>query len=68
MPELSIITNIGYDHMNILGDTIEKIAYEKAGIIKQNIPVVIGEVIDETKASISNISKRKKCAFDFCAT
>ena len=48
-PELSIITNIGYDHMNILGDTLEKIAYEKAGIIKQNIPVVIGEAIAETK-------------------
>lgn len=48
-PVLSIITNIGYDHMNILGDTLEKIAYEKAGIIKQSIPVIIGEYIDETK-------------------
>lgn len=42
-PELSIITNIGWDHMNILGDTLEKIASEKAGIIKPNTPVVIGE-------------------------
>lgn len=48
-PILSIITNIGYDHMNILGDTLEKIASEKAGIIKQNIPVVIGEYLLETK-------------------
>lgn len=48
-PILSIITNIGYDHMNILGDTLEKIAFEKAGIIKQNIPVVIGEYLQETK-------------------
>ncbi len=48
-PILSIITNIGYDHMNILGDTLEKIAFEKAGIIKQNIPVVIGEYLPETK-------------------
>ena len=48
-PELSIITNIGWDHMNILGDTLEKIAFEKAGIIKQNIPVVIGETAVETK-------------------
>lgn len=48
-PEVSVITNIGYDHMNILGDTIEKIAYEKAGIIKANVPVVIGETIPETK-------------------
>jgi dihydrofolate synthase/folylpolyglutamate synthase len=49
IPELSIITNIGWDHMNILGDTLQKIAYEKAGIIKQNIPAIIGEVISETK-------------------
>lgn len=48
-PELSVITNIGYDHMNMLGDTLELIAAEKAGIIKQNIPVVIGEVLPETK-------------------
>ena len=49
MPELSIITNIGYDHMNILGNTLEEIAWEKAGIIKENIPVVIGETLPETK-------------------
>ena len=42
-PELSIITNIGWDHMDILGDTLEKIAYEKAGIIKHEVPVVISE-------------------------
>ena len=48
-PELSIITNIGFDHMNLLGNTLDKIAFEKAGIIKPNIPVIIGEVIAETK-------------------
>ncbi len=48
-PELSIITNIGFDHMQMLGDTLEKIAREKAGIIKQNIPVVIGETHMETE-------------------
>ncbi|MDN3658772.1 folylpolyglutamate synthase/dihydrofolate synthase family protein [Ferruginibacter paludis] len=53
-PILSIITNIGYDHMNILGDTLEKIGAEKAGIIKPNIPVVIGEWIPETKAIFDN--------------
>ena len=42
-PLLSVITNIGWDHMNILGDTLQLIAAEKAGIIKQHIPVVIGE-------------------------
>jgi dihydrofolate synthase/folylpolyglutamate synthase len=48
-PELSIITNIGYDHMNLLGDTLVKIAGEKAGIIKPATPVVIGETHPETK-------------------
>ncbi len=48
-PLLSVITNIGYDHMDILGDTLEKIALEKAGIIKPNVPVVIGEYLPETK-------------------
>ncbi|MEA3424934.1 MAG: folylpolyglutamate synthase/dihydrofolate synthase family protein [Bacteroidota bacterium] len=48
-PELSVITNIGWDHMNLLGDTLEKIATEKAGIIKKGIPAVIGEVIPETR-------------------
>lgn len=42
-PELSIITNISFDHKNLLGDTLEKIASEKAGIIKKGIPVIIGE-------------------------
>ena len=48
-PELSIITNIGFDHMNLLGNTLEAIASEKAGIIKKNIPVVIGETSPNTK-------------------
>lgn len=48
-PELCVITNIGYDHMNMLGNTLELIAGEKAGIIKPNIPVVIGEYLPETK-------------------
>ena len=41
-PLISVITNIGFDHMEFLGDTIEKIAFEKAGIIKKNTPVVVG--------------------------
>lgn len=48
-PVLSVITNIGLDHMAFLGDTLPKIAAEKAGIIKPGIPVVIGEAIDETR-------------------
>src|SRR5690606_6223348 len=47
-PELSVITNIGFDHMQILGDTLDKIAFEKAGIIKKETPVVIGEYLPET--------------------
>jgi len=49
IPVLSVITNIGHDHLDILGDTFGKIASEKAGIVKQNIPVVISETHQETK-------------------
>lgn len=48
-PELSIITNIGFDHTQFLGDTLKQIASEKAGIIKDNIPVVVGETHPETE-------------------
>jgi dihydrofolate synthase/folylpolyglutamate synthase len=48
IPELSVITNIGYDHMNLLGNTLAAIAFEKAGIIKKGVPVVIGERHAET--------------------
>ena len=49
-PELSIITSIGLDHKDILGDTVEKIAREKAGIIKPGVPVVIGDLPPEAEA------------------
>lgn len=48
-PEVSVITNIGFDHMNLLGDTLEKIAGEKAGIIKSHRPVVVGEMLPEAQ-------------------
>jgi len=48
-PDLCIITNISFDHTQFLGDTLEKIAGEKAGIIKSGVPVVIGETVSETK-------------------
>ncbi|MEL7339864.1 MAG: folylpolyglutamate synthase/dihydrofolate synthase family protein, partial [Bacteroidota bacterium] len=48
-PEMCIITNIGYDHQQFLGDTLEKIAGEKAGIIKRYTPIVIGESLPETR-------------------
>ncbi|MBI2729830.1 MAG: bifunctional folylpolyglutamate synthase/dihydrofolate synthase [Sphingobacteriales bacterium] len=58
-PELSVITNIGWDHMNMLGDTLEKIADEKAGIIKPGIPVIIGETSKESKEVF--ITKSAEC-------
>lgn len=53
-PLLSVITNIGLDHIQFLGNIIEKIAYEKAGIIKPKTPVVIGEYTSETKPVFEN--------------
>lgn len=64
-PEVSVITNIGWDHMNMLGDTLEKIAYEKAGIIKDNIPVVVGEYLTETKPVFENVAKEKNAPLIF---
>lgn len=58
-PELSVITNIGFDHMNLLGDTLEQIAFEKAGIIKEKIPVVVGEVLSETEVVFKKIASEK---------
>lgn len=48
-PEVCVITNISFDHVMFLGDTLAKIAREKAGIIKRGIPVVIGESVEETR-------------------
>src|SRR5436190_6405467 len=58
-PELSVITNIGWDHMNILGDSLEKIAFEKGGIIKSKVPVVIGETIPESRSIFEKIASEK---------
>ena len=58
-PLLSIITNISWDHSDMLGDTLEAIAAEKAGIIKDGVPVLIGRRQDETKEVFSNYSKSK---------
>jgi dihydrofolate synthase / folylpolyglutamate synthase len=56
---LSLITNIGYDHMDILGDTLPKIAYEKAGIIKSSTPVIISEYHSETYPVFQSEAKLK---------
>ncbi|MED4903859.1 folylpolyglutamate synthase/dihydrofolate synthase family protein [Parageobacillus thermoglucosidasius] len=59
-PILSIITNIGYDHMNILGETLEKIALEKAGIIKSGVPVITAVNQPEAWAVIAGKAKSLK--------
>lgn len=64
-PEISVITNIGLDHTQFLGNTLEKIAFEKAGIIKENIPVVIGEYTPETKNVFIEIAENQNSKIYF---
>ena len=64
-PELSVITNIGLDHTQFLGTTLEAIAKEKAGIIKPNIPVVIGELHPDTKKIFQQVAKQKGAPITF---
>jgi len=64
-PELSVITNISFDHVGFLGDTLEKIASEKAGIIKPNTPVIIGEALPETRAVFETKAKEENAAISF---
>ena len=64
-PKLSVITNIGFDHMQFLGDTLEKIAQEKAGIIKERTPVVVGETQPETEPVFLATAQQKKSEIYF---
>ncbi|WP_421812930.1 bifunctional folylpolyglutamate synthase/dihydrofolate synthase [Flagellimonas sp.] len=64
-PEVSLITNIGMDHTQFLGETLEKIALEKAGIIKPKVPVVISETQPETKMIFNLIAHQLKCNIIF---
>ncbi len=64
-PEVSIITNIGLDHQQFLGNTHQQIAKEKAGIIKPNTPIVIGETQKETKSIFLDIANSKNAAIIF---
>ena len=66
-PLLSLITNIGLDHVQFLGNTIEKIASEKAGIIKPKTPVIIGEYTSETKAVFENKAKETQSEIFFAS-
>ncbi len=64
-PLLSVITNISFDHQQFLGDTLESIAKEKAGIIKQGIPVIIGEEQMESQAVFNEVTKSKEAKIYF---
>ena len=64
-PLLSIITNIGYDHMNLLGDSLEEIAFEKAGIIKENTPVLIGKKQQEIDHVFKKQANKKNASLTY---
>ena len=66
-PLLSVITNIGLDHTQFLGTTLESIAFEKAGIIKKEVPVVIGEYIIETKGVFVEKAREQQASIYFAS-
>ena len=66
-PEISVITNIGFDHVNILGNSLEQIAWEKAGIIKKDTPVIIGEYLPETRAVFVNKANEETAPIHFAS-
>ncbi|HTD39452.1 MAG TPA: Mur ligase family protein, partial [Mucilaginibacter sp.] len=66
-PLLSVVTNIGWDHMNMLGDTLQLIAGEKAGIIKPGIPVIIGEYQPEVADVFINKAKAEHAPISFAS-
>ena len=65
IPEVSVITNIGLDHTQFLGNTLEQIATEKAGIIKPNVPVIIGETQKETEPVFKEIAEKNHAKITF---
>lgn len=64
-PEVALITNIGLDHVDILGDTLAKIAFEKAGIIKENVPIVISEYQKDTAEAFEAIANSKRAKLTY---
>ena len=60
-PALTVITSISFDHTDILGDTLEKIAFEKAGILKPGVPVVLGKLPPEAEGVIREQARLKQC-------
>ncbi|HQW01393.1 MAG TPA: Mur ligase family protein, partial [Saprospiraceae bacterium] len=66
-PLISVITNIGFDHMNMLGNTLPEIAFEKAGIIKHEVPVIIGEWQRETAPVFKNKALKENAPIHFAS-
>lgn len=64
-PNACLITNISFDHMNLLGDTLEKISREKAGIIKPRVPVVVSQYQSETAPVFNQIAKDQKAPIEY---
>lgn len=64
-PEISVITNISFDHMALLGNTLPKIAAEKAGIIKKDVPVVVGETSHETSFVFEQFAEKVQTKLTF---
>lgn len=67
-PEVSVITNIGFDHTQFLGETLPEIAFEKAGIIKNGVPVVIGEFQEEIFPIFEKIANEKESSLFLAAS
>jgi len=67
-PEVSVITNIDLDHTQFLGNSLEAIAKEKGGIIKHNVPVVIGETQHKTKEVFKSIARKQQAKITFADT
>lgn len=66
-PILSVITNIGWDHMDLLGDTLPLIAAEKAGIIKPDVPIVVGELQEEVAAVFEQHANERRSLLKFAS-
>ena len=67
VPVLSVITNISFDHMDLLGNTLELIAFEKAGIIKPGVPVVVGEEAEPTAAVFTEVAEQRQSPLHFAS-
>ncbi len=66
-PVVSLITNISYDHQEMLGETLEEIAAEKGGIIKKKVPVVVGEKEKSTASVFSKLARKRKSSLVFAS-